>query len=162
MPAEKIEDKIIKPVDLGQIESEKAKANKPKKVKPVILKDTAGNVVEEGDYFYSEEPGKGKAPIGFNEACGLPVDREDLIEVFNKVFNPKDGFLFFKTRDKEVYVVLVPLKNSISVSRENGSVEGDCQKHAMSFIVDGSVNLDTLKEKLKRINSPKFVKYTDR
>lgn len=159
---EKIEDKILKGTDLSKVDLVIKQVKPVKKAKPVILKDIHGNDVDESDYFFPGEDGKSKAPVGFNDVCGHPVQREDLIEVFNKVFDPKDGFLFYKALDKEVYIVIVPLKNAVSVSLENGSIAGDCQKHAMSFIMDGSVNLDTLKEKLKRINSPKFVKYTDR
>lgn len=133
---------------------------KVKKVSPVILKNTLGKEVKAEDYFYAEEGAEAEAPAGFIGSCGLPVDREDLIEIFNKVFKPEDGVLFYKARDKEVYIVIIPLKYSSSVSHENGSVTGDFQKHAISFLNEGSVNPDTLKMKLKRIIP--FVKYSDR
>jgi hypothetical protein len=78
----------------------------PKKVKEVasvILRNTQGKEVKPEDYFYAEEGAEAKAPSGFIGSCGLPVDREDLIEIFNKVFKPEDGVLFYKARDKEVY-----------------------------------------------------------
>ena len=137
------------------------KGTKAKKVeKPVILKNVLGKEVDQTDYFFSIEEGKGKAPIGFNKSCGNPVEREELIEVFNKVFKPQDNILFYKAADREVYIVIVPLKYSSNVSLENGSVDGDFQKHAISFIGEGSVNIDTLRQKLNRIVP--FVKYGDR
>ena len=123
------------------------------KKKDYVLKDTSGKEVDPGDYFF----GNGLPPARFNDSCGLPVEREDLVEIFNKTFNPKDGFLFYKTTDKELYIIIVPLKFSSSVSAENESVNGDFQKHAISFISEGSVNHDTLKAKLKRIIP--FVKF---
>lgn len=132
-----------------------------KEVKKTILKNTSGKEVDEGDYFYSNEgSGKGKAPSGFSQTCGNPVDREDLVGVFNKVFKPEDNILFYKQPDKEVYLVIVPIKYSASVGEHNGSMEGDFQKHAISFLTEGSVNLDTLKLKLKRVVP--FIKYNDR
>jgi hypothetical protein len=127
---------------------------KKSKVKP-ILKNTLGKEVEEEDYFFG-----GEAPVWFNKVCGMPVDREDLLEVFNKAFNPKDNFLFYKTVNKEVYVIIVPLKYSSNVSPDNDSMKGDFQKHAISFINEGSVNIDTLKTKLKKILP--FVDFKDR
>lgn len=102
--------------------------------------------MEINDYFY-----KGIVPPAFNATCGKPVDREDLLDIFNKIFDPKYSFLFYKTIDKEVYIIIVPLKNSISVGASNESLDGDFQKHAISFISEGSVNGDTLKMKLRRI-----------
>jgi len=124
-------------------------------VKKTILKNTSGKEVPEADYFFG-----GKAPTSFEKYCGKPVDREDLIAVFNKIFKPEDNFLFYKEVDKEVYLIITPLKYSTTVGVEQNSVEGDFQKHAISFINDGSVNLDTLKLKLSRI--PKFCKFGDR
>lgn len=74
-----------------------------------------------------------------------------MIEVFNKIFNVKDDILFYKTHDKEVYLVIVPIKNSTVIDESNESMPGDFQKHAISFIQEGSVNLETLKMKLRRI-----------
>lgn len=139
------------------------KKEKPviKEVKKTVIKNTSGKEVNEGDYFFSEKtPGEGKAPAGFDVTCGKPVDREELIATFHKVFKPEDNILFYKQPDKEVYLIIVPLKFSASVGGHNGSMEGDFQKHAISFLNEGSVNVDTLKMKLKRIVP--FVKYSDR
>ena len=111
--------------------------------------------MKEEDYFY-----KGKALPSFNKVCGMPVDREDLLTIFNKTFKLEDNFLFYKAVNKEVYIIIVPLKYSSTVGEFNDSIEGDFQKHAISFINEGSVNADTLKAKLKRIVP--FVKFTDR
>ena len=126
-----------------------------KVVKKTILKNTSGKEVPEADYFFG-----GKAPSSFDKYCGKPVDREDLVAVFNKVFKPEDNFLFYKEVDKEVYLIIVPIKYSTTVGVEQNSLDGDFQKHAISFINEGSVNLDTLKQKLSRI--PKFCKFSDR
>lgn len=136
-------------------EIKKEKVVKEKEVKKTILKNTLGKEVPEEDYFY-----KGVVPAGFKGTCGLPVDREDLLGVFNKVFRPADNFLFYKQTDKEVYLIIVPIKYSTTIGDYNNSIEGDFQKHAISFINEGSVNLDTLKQKLGRI--PKFCKFDDR
>jgi len=120
----------------------------------VVLKNTAGKDMDIADYFYN-----GKVPPQFNATVGMPVDREDLVEIFNNVFDPKYNFLFYRTVDKEVYVIIVPLVNSLSVSKSNESLDGDFQKHAISFISEGSVNGDTLKAKLRRILG--FVKLGD-
>jgi hypothetical protein len=116
-----------------------------------ILKNTAGEEVQERDYFYATGGKVGGAPSTFTKMCGYPVDREDLLEVFNKIFKPADNFLFYKSGNKEVYLVIVPLKYSTSVGDTHESVDGDFQKHAISFIGEGSVNLETLKMKLNRI-----------
>lgn len=121
----------------------------------VILKNTSGKLMEEKDYFF-----EGEAFPGFQKACGFPVDREDLLDIFNKIFNKEDNILFYKTSNKEVYIIIIPLKYSSTVGSENGSVKGDCQKHAISFIGEGSVNTETLKTKLKKIIP--FIKYKDR
>jgi len=149
-----MEEKVV-PV----IKKEKVEEKSP--VLKTILKNTKGKEVNEGDYFFSEKgAGLGKAPAGFDITCGKPVEREDLLEVFNRVFKPEDNILFYKQPDKEVYLVIVPLKYSASVGGHNGSMESDFQKHALSFLNEGSVNLDTLKQKLNRIVP--FVKYNDR
>ena len=88
------------------------------------------------------------------------MDREDLVSVFNKVFKPEDNILFYKQEDKEVYLVIIPIKFSTTIGEFNNSIAGDFQKHAISFLNEGSVNVDSLKAKLERIQ--KFVKYTDR
>src|SRR5512137_1390178 len=88
-----------------------------KKKVEVILKNTKGEDVEEKDYFFG-----GVAFPGFQKACGLPVTREDLLDIFHKTFKIEDNFLFYKSDNKEVYIVIVPLKYSSCVSLENGSV----------------------------------------
>lgn len=123
--------------------------------KKIVFKNTLGKEVPEEDYFFG-----GKAPVGFEGSCGAPVDREDLLTVFNKAFKPEDNILFYKAKDKEVYIVIIPLKYSSSVGEESNSIDGDFQKHAISFINEGSVNIDTLKLKLKRIIP--FIKFSDR
>lgn len=128
--------------------------------KKAILKNVEGKDMKEEDYFFKKTEKGGKAPDYFNKVCGLPVDREDLLEVFNKVFDKKDNILFYKTTNKEVYVVIVPLKYSTTVVDSNDSIDGDFQKHALSFIKEGSVNTDTMKLKLKRIVP--FIKFSDR
>ena len=128
---------------------------KEKVVKKSILRNTAGKEMNNEDYFF-----KGRVPERFEQSCGKPVDREDLVGVFNKVFKPEDNILFYKQPDKEVYLVIVPIKYSSEIGEFNDSLEGDFQKHAISFLNEGSVNLDTLKMKLSKIS--KFVKYTDR
>jgi hypothetical protein len=123
--------------------------------KKSILKNTSGLEVPEIDYFY-----KGVVPTGFEGTCGKPVDREDLIEIFHKVFNPKDNILFYKQLDREVYLVIIPIKFSDIVGEDNDSVDGSFQKHAISFLNEGSVNVATMRQKLDRIK--KFVNYRDR
>lgn len=137
-------------------EREKAEIAKKKKIK-ITLKNTLGEEVSQSDYFFSSN-GEDTVPAYFPDVCGYPVDREDLITVFNKVFKPKDGMLFYKTKDKEVYIIIVPLKHSSVVGVSHNSIDGDFQKHAISFISEGSVNLDTLRNKLNRVASTiKFV-----
>lgn len=138
-----------------------------KKIKPakeIILQNVLGEDVDPKEYFFSDgtpaEEARGSiVPPYFNSVCGLPVTREELLEVFNKIFKPEDGFLFYKTQDKEVYVIIIPLRFSI-VGEENNALSGDFQKHAISFIAEGSANPETLKLKLKMV--AKFVKYTDK
>ena len=124
--------------------------------KEIILYDVAGKPVKEKDYFF-----KGEAPSYFTKISGVPVDREDMIAVFNKIFKPKYGFLFYKDKTKEVYLVIVPIKYSTQVGDDNDSVKGEFQKHAMSFINEGSVNLDTLKSKLLNIFDSGTIKIKD-
>lgn len=122
-----------------------------KKNKTLVLRNLSNKDVKPEDYFYAENNGKGKIPVSFNDMCGLPVMREDLVEIFNEVFNPKDDILFYKSNNKEVYIIIIPLRYSTTVGRTHDSINGDFQKHAISFIGEGSVNLDTLRAKLKRI-----------
>ncbi len=139
-----------------------------KKKEKLVLKDIEGKDVDEKDYFFEgdiENPvTKVKthvcAPLYFNRVCGLPVDREDMVQVFKNVFreNAKD-LLFYKVRDREIYTVIVPLSKSTVVGASEDSLPGDFQKHTISFIADGSVNLDTLKLKLRKI--AQFFKRTE-
>lgn len=156
---QKAEDKIVK--------QQQKKADDEAKKHVVILKDVDGDDVEQSEYFWprlvkevvgektpNEKtflPTKETAPISFNKECGLPVDREELIDVFVQFFPRKKGFLFYKIRDREVYLVIVPLKYATTISTANESRPGDFQRHALSFIAEGSVNIDSLKLKLKRI-----------
>jgi len=151
---EKEQDKIAK-------DNAKKAADEEKK-KQIILKDVDGDDVDQAEYFFprlTDETIDGKvykatdqtAPTWFNRTCGLPVDREELIEVFNLHFPKKKGFLFYKKRDSEVYLVIVPLKYATTISKSNESRPGDHQRHAISFLAEGSVNLDSLKMKLGRI-----------
>lgn len=144
------------------------KAEDESRKNKVILKDVDGDDVDQADYFMPRvEEEKitdvlGKvvktipvsdqtAPLAFNKMCGMPVDRDELIEVFLQYFPRKKGFLFYKLRDKEVYLIIVPLKYSKQTNYANGSLPGDFQRHALSFISEGSVNVESLKLKLQRI-----------
>lgn len=152
----KIEDaKAKKEADAKAKKEADAAKKLEAKVKSVIIKNTQGKEMSVDDYFF-----KGVLPSGFEGTCGKPVEREDLLDVFNKVFRPADNILFYKQVDKEVYLVIVPIKYSVSVGDFNDSMDGDFQKHAISFLTEGSVNLETLRQKLERI--VKFIKYTDR
>jgi len=141
-----------------EVEEAKDKAKK----NTFVLKDVDGDDVDQADYFFArtEEEVIDKvthkattktAPPYFNVICGLPVDREELIEAFKLHFPPRKGFLFYKLKDKEVYLVIIPLKYATTISKSNESRPGDFQRHALSFIGEGSVNIDSLKLKLKRI-----------
>jgi hypothetical protein len=123
-----------------------------KNVQEVILKDTLGEEAFPEDYFYN-----GVIPSGFAGTCGKPVDDEELLKVFNKIFNPSYKFLFYRAKGKEVYIVIVPIKYSTIIGEEKESLDGDFQKHAISFINEGSVNIDTLKNKLSKVL--KFCKF---
>jgi hypothetical protein len=160
---EKEEERIRK-------EAEKKAAEHAKKSQ-LILKDVDGDDVDQEDYFWprlTEEKIKdasGKdivlpatketAPVFFNKICGYPVDREELIAEFVKVFPKKKGFLFYKKRDSEVYLIIVPLKYAKTISAANESRPGDFQRHALSFINEGSVNIDSLRSKLERVANHK-------
>lgn len=136
----------------------KKKALDQAKTSVVVFKNVFGDEIDQADYFYGKDKetgkeGNGKAPVSFNKMCGLPVDREEMIVVFNRIFKPHHNFLFYKVRDKEVYLIIVPLKFAHTIGGANESVNGDFQKHAISFIQEGSVNLDSLKSKLERVKS---------
>ncbi len=144
------EKKRVEEAEKKAAEKRKAAEEAKKKSVKIVLKYTLGEEVVQSDYFFSPD-GSDTAPSYFHEAFGYPVDREELLAVFNKVFKPKDGILFYKARDKEVYLVIVPIKHSSIVGPAHNSVPGDFQKHALSFIADGSVNVDTLRTKLNRV-----------
>ncbi len=134
----------------------------------VILRDVDGDDVDQADYFFPRtvkqvinektplekvfEPTDQTAPLNFNKQCGNPVDREELVDVFLQFFPRKKGFLFYKARDREVYLIIVPLKYAKTISASNESQPGDFQRHALSFIQEGSVNIDSLKLKLERVS----------
>lgn len=145
--------------------AEKKAAEQAKKHQ-IILKDVDGDDVDQADYFWPRlvketiktpsgektlEPTTETAPVYFNKQCGVPVDDPDLIDVFVQYFPRSKGFLFYKTRGKELYLIIVPLKYATTISAANESRPGDFQRHALSFIVEGSVNIDSLKLKLARI-----------
>ncbi len=146
------EKKKVEEAEKKAADERKKKEDEKKKKIKIVLKNTLGEEVPQSDYFFSTS-GEDTAPSYFTESYGIPVDREDLLAVFNKVFKPKDGMLFYKTRDKEVYIIIVPLKHSSTVGASHNSVDGEFQKHALSFIAEGSVNLDTLRTKLTRVAS---------
>lgn len=63
-------------------------------VEPQILRNTRGENVDVKDYFYAKPGETAVAPNFFNKACGLPVnpmERPELIEIFDKVFKPEDN-----------------------------------------------------------------------
>ena len=120
--------------------------------KSIILKNTRGENVFQANYFYSKE-GKDAAPPFFNKMCGSPVTREDLLDVFHKVFKPEDNFLFYKLDDRELYIVIVPLKYAESIGPEKDSIDGDFQKHALSFIAEGSASPELMRAKLLRVRN---------
>ena len=124
-------------------------------VEDVKMFNTSGKEVKKEDYFFG-----GIMLPSFEKTCGNPVDREDLLDVFNKVFKPEDNILFYRQADKEVYIVIIPIKYSTAIGENNNSIVGDFQKHALSFLNEGSVNLESLRGKLERIQT--FVKYNDR
>lgn len=158
VPADKKDTKNLTPVQEKNIISQQQKfstpAKKTKKLKPFVFKDNEGNTADPSDYFFPfiGEDGSNETvcPPYFNDMCGSPVDREDLLEIFWSIFDKKDGYLLYKMVDREVYVVIVPIHLSV-VNVEEGAMPGDFQKHAMSFILEGSVNPTLFKSKLKQI-----------
>lgn len=142
-------------------QNEKQAADDAKKTQ-VILQDIDGDDVEQAEYFWprleKEKVGDKEFPVTdqtapsyFNKICGFPVDHDELKEVFLQYFPRAKGFLFYKARDREVYLVIVPLKYATTISRSNESRPGDFQRHAISFIQEGSVNVESLKLKLARV-----------
>ena len=143
------------PEELKKIADAKALEDAKIAKNTVKLKNVLGKEVPSKNYFYN-----GITPAGFVGACGKSVDREDLVGLFHKVFKPSDNILFYKQLDKEVYIVIIPIKYSTEIGDFNDSFGGDFQKHAISFLSEGSVNLDTMRKKLERIKT--FVNYSDR
>lgn len=163
---EKVEEKeletLIAEKKAAEIEERKrnkekeALAKKQEKENKVVLKNVFGDDIDEADFFYNKDKdtgkeGNGKAPSHFNKVCGFPVEREDMLVIFNRIFKPQHNFLFYKVLDKEVYLVIVPLKHAHTIGGANESLNGDFQKHAISFIGEGSVNLESLRMKLERV-----------
>ena len=155
MTEKKMEDKVIEPVAPVEPVATKATVAPKAKADKVTLINTSGKEVKVVDYFFD-----GVVLPSFEKTCGKAVDREDLLEVFNKVFKPEDNILFYRQLDKEVYIIIVPIKYSTSIGENNNSIKGDFQKHAISFLNEGSVNLDSLRGKLEKIKN--FVNYADR
>lgn len=148
--------------------ADEKKADEEARKNDLILKDVDGDDIDQAEYFFPREKDEtidGKkfeatdqtAPASFNKSCGFPVDREELIEAFLQYFPRAKGFLFYKARDREVYLVIVPLKYATTINRANESRPGDFQRHALSFIGEGSVNVDSLKLKLARIAGHKSI-----
>ncbi len=170
-PKEAELDKLIEAkMEIAGQEKEEARINKANarkleeeaKKHTVILQDIDGDDVDQADYFFPRtekekigdkvfEVTDQTAPVFFNKDCGMPVDRDELKEVFLQFFPRAKGFLFYKARDREVYLVIVPLRYATTINRQNESRPGDFQRHALSFIAEGSVNVDSLKLKLARI-----------
>lgn len=178
------EDQVDKMIDqkqelLGhQKQEEKARKDAEKKAADyakkhqLVLKDVDGDDVEQAEYFWPRleketvgtppnekvlEPTDQTAPTYFNAVVGMPVDREELIETFLLYFPRKKGFLFYKMRDKEVYTIIVPLKYATTIGAQHESRPGDHQRHALSFIAEGSVNIESLKGKLERVAGHKSI-----
>lgn len=155
------EDAIVLAKEQDQIKKDNEKKALEEAKKKIVLQNTLGEDVAQEDYFFPGEvkkPGeeKGKfttetAPIYFNKTFGYPVDREDLLAVFHEVFRPSKGFLFYKSKTTELYLIIVPLKFAKTIGKANDSQPGDFQKHALSFISEGSVNLDSLRLKLAKV-----------
>lgn len=151
-----IGDKKAAEMEERRIQAEaKKKADEEALKSSVILKNVFGEDVNEDDYFFKAKNKDGQivggAPSYFNKICGYPVDREEMIVEFNRIFKPAYGCLFYKVRDKEVYLVIVPLKYAHTIGGANESLSQDFQKHAISFIGEGSVNPESLRLKLQRV-----------
>ncbi len=143
--------KAVEEVDAIKIKVKKADNQEHEVVvKNPIIKNSQGEDVLVVDYFFAPEGETSIAPPFFNKSFGLPVDREDLVERFNKVFNPEDNFVFLKSMNKEVYGVLIPLKYT-EIGEQEDSILGDCQYHAVSFVLDGSVNYAKLDDFFKKV-----------
>lgn len=173
---DKLDEMIAEKLKIADQEKEEAKIKKAAETKAaefarkndLILKDVDGADVDQEDYFFPRtedeitydirgnevsrlKPTKETAPVYFNKVIGMPVDREELIEVFIRHFPRAKGFLFYKRRESEVYLIIVPLKYAKTISKANESRPGDFQRHALSFIGEGSVNVDSLELKLKSV-----------
>lgn len=135
-----------------KLANEKKAREQDKKAK-IVLRNTSLEDMDQKDYFYPDLENKqvDTAPSFFNKICGLPVEYEELVEVFDNIFPKKKGFLFYKVQGKELYLVIVPRKYATTVGKENDSQPGDFQKHALSFIGEGSVSVESLKQKLTKV-----------
>src|SRR5690606_6081808 len=124
MSKEKAIKKVAKKVattNEGENNEPKLKIKKP--TNEIILKTLDGEDVLAENYFYKPEDQELMVPTFFNKVCGKPVDREDLIEIFNKIFKPEDKFLFYKKQDREIYIVIPPMKFA-DLGPEHGSENG--------------------------------------
>lgn len=156
--ADLIANKKVAEMEERRIQDEaQAKADEAAIKNVVVLKNVFGEDMDPEEYFFRTANSKGEivggVPSFFNKICGFPVDREDMIIEFNRIFKPSRNFLFYKVRDKEVYLVIVPLKYASTIGGPNESLPQDFQKHAISFIGEGSVNTESLKLKLQRVAS---------
>ena len=132
----------------------KVKETTPKKESKKVLSFVAssGALVPFGNYTYTAHGAEAVEPAPHViKKMGTPVEEDDLLDTFHKVFAAKHEFLFYKEGRKEVYTVIVPLTHVTELGAEEDSVTGECQVHAMSFIMEGSIDADTLTSKLKRI-----------
>ena len=147
------EDKKAFEAEQEKIRLENEAREKEASKKKIILRNTSLEDVDQKDYFFkNKETGNIEtAPAFFNKICGTPVDQEELVTVFDSIFPKKKGFLFYKVQGKELYLVIVPLKYATTIGEQNDSIPGDFQKHAMSFIGEGSVGIESLKQKLTKI-----------
>lgn len=148
------EDRIQFEKDQQKIYKENEKNAKEAHIKAnIVLRNTDLVDMEQKDYFARDrKTGEVEtAPAAFNKICGYPVEREELVAIFDSIF-PKDrDFLFYKCYDKEVYLVIVPLKYAVTVQEHTEPDAGAFQRHALSFIGEGSVNPESLRSKLKVI-----------
>lgn len=128
------------------------------KVEKQDIRNTLGEEVDLSKYFIPNHENISVAPNYFNRSHGYPISQnefgfEEMIEVFNKVFDVKDGFLLFKQRTKEVYSVLVPLRYAKELNEAEEANAFDYQIHAISFIKEGGFNIQTFENKLKSIKT---------
>lgn len=114
------------------------------------LRNTRGETVDVKDYFYAPEGQIAIAPPYFSKSCGTVCEREDLVQAFESIFKPEDNFILLKDQYKEVYGVLVPLSYTKIGPKEN-SIIGDYMYHAVSFVSEGSANMEMFISFLKKV-----------